>query len=39
MDCFTLKPISGKGFVDRKELVRDMFLDFKDIKTKLGKAL
>ncbi len=39
MDCFTLKPISGKGFVDRKELVRDMFLDFKDIKTNVGYAL
>ena len=36
---FTLRPVQGKGFIDRQELLEEMLSDLADIKSTTGYAL
>lgn len=36
---FTLKPVKGEGFIDRQELLEEMFSELTDINSTTGYAV
>lgn len=36
---FTLQPVKGEGFIDREELLEEMFFELRDINSTTGYAL